>query len=29
MKNFIISTGDKQYNREWEIRGNNYFVNGM
>jgi hypothetical protein len=25
----LHNTGDKHYNREWELRGSNYFVNGM
>jgi hypothetical protein len=26
---YNTDTGDKHYNREWEVRGSNYFVNGM
>jgi hypothetical protein len=25
----LYNTGDKHYNREWEVRGSNYFINGM
>jgi hypothetical protein len=25
----LHNTGDKHYNWEWEVKGSNYFVNGM